>query len=449
MHISRHPLARSSASWLKGGAAFLLLLGASSLAAAGEDAKKPDVTYAKDVSRILQERCQTCHHKGTAAPFSLLTYEDAKRKAKTIRDAVVDNRMPPWHADPNHNKFSNDRRLTDDQRQKLLSWIESGCVLGDEKDLPAAKEYADGWVIGKPDVVFKMPKEYTIKAEGVEAYQHFVTPTNFKEDVWVQAAEARPGNRAAVHHIIVFFRDPKAPQRRGGGGGSGRGQGGGDGIGIGQNMIVGTAPGDMPQIFAPGVARKIPAGAELVWQMHYTPTGKVETDRSEVGFIFYKGKEPPAHAAITRGIANMDLVIPPGDPNKKFESEWLVREDARIFSFMPHMHVRGKDFEYKAIYPDGKSEILLSVPKFDFNWQTMYRLEKPMLMPKGTRIHCTAHYDNSKNNPANPDPTKEVYWGDQTWEEMLIGWVDYYLEKPEKSNALAPKAEAPKEPIKK
>ncbi len=415
----------------------VLLLGAgASFASASDKVKKPDVTYAKDVSRIVQERCQTCHHKGTAAPFSLLTFEDVKRKAKGIRDAVADNRMPPWHADPHFNKFSNDRRLSADQKQKLLAWIDGGCVLGDEKDLPAPAEYADGWVIGKPDVIFEMPKEQTVQAEGVVDYQYFVTKTNFKEDVWVQAAEARPGNRAVVHHIIVFFRDPKKPR-------------GGQGDGLGQNMIVGTAPGDMPQIFKPGVARKIPAGAELVWQMHYTPTGKVEKDRSQVGFIFYKGKEPPAHAAITQGIANMDLLIPAGDPNKKFESNWTLRQDAVIFSFMPHMHVRGKDFEYKAIYPDGKSEILLSVPKFDFNWQTMYRLETPMRLPKGTRIHCTAHFDNSAKNPANPDPTKEVSWGDQTWEEMLIGWVDYYLENPEKSSAAAPKADGPKELLKK
>ena len=386
--------------------------------------RSPTVTYTKHVSRILQERCQTCHHKGTAAPFSLLTFDDVKRKAKPIRDAVSDNRMPPWHADPNHNKFSNDRRLSADQKQTLLAWIDAGCPEGDKRDLPAPKEFAEGWVIGKPDIVFELPKEQTIKAEGVEAYQYFVTPTHFKEDVWVQAAEARPGNRAVVHHIIVFFRDPKNPQR------------GGDGLG--QNMIVGTAPGDMPQIFKPGVARKIPAGAELIWQMHYTPTGKVEKDRSQVGFVLYKGKEPPAHAAVTQGIANMELRIPPGSPNEKFESNWTLRQNVVLFSFMPHMHVRGKAFEYKAIYPDGRTEVLLSVPKYDFNWQTMYRLETPMKLPKGTRIHCTAHYDNSDKNPANPDPKKEVYWGDQTWEEMLIGWVDYYLDTPDKGAKATP-----------
>ena len=292
-------------------ASVVLLSSFSAPAFAADGVKKSDVTYTKDVSRIVAERCQTCHHKGTAAPFSLLTFEDAKNKANRIREAVAANRMPPWHADPNHGKFSNDRRLTDEQKQKLLAWIEGGCVEGDQKDLPEAKTYADGWVIGKPDIVFEMPKEQTIKAEGVEAYQYFVTPTNFKEDVWVQAAEARPGNRAVVHHIIVFFRDPKNPQaaRRA--------------DGLGQNMIVGTAPGDMPQIFKPGVARRIPAGSQLVFQMHYTPTGKVEKDRSQVGFVLYKGKEPPAHAAVTQGIANMEIrASPAGALNQKFESNW-------------------------------------------------------------------------------------------------------------------------------
>lgn len=406
--------------------------------AAAADAAKNEtkVTYAKEVSRILQDRCQTCHHAGTAAPFSLLSYDDAKHWSGSIQEAVSEKRMPPWHADPKYGKFANDRRLSDTEKKTLLAWIDQGCPLGDKKDLPAPKTYEDGWVIGKPDVIFELPKEQTIKAEGTEPYRHIVMKTNFKEDVWIEAAEARPGNRAAVHHIIIFYRDPKNPGMRGGLGGGG----------LGNGFVVGTAPGDMPQIYPQGVARKIPAGAELIWQMHYTPTGKVEKDRSQVGFIFYKGKEPPKHAAYTRGIAQMALKIPAGEPNQKAESDWTVPNDMHLFSFMPHMHLRGKDFEYKAIFPDGRTEVLLSVPKFDFNWQTMYREEKALFLPKGTRIHCTAHFDNSDKNPANPDPTKVVRWGDQTWEEMMIGWVDYYWDKEPSS---APKAEPKKaEPAK-
>jgi hypothetical protein len=384
--------------------------------------KKEPVTYAKQVSRILQDRCQTCHHPGTAAPFSLLTYDDAVTWAETIREVVVDKRMPPWHADPHYGSFSNDRRLPKEEMDLLVDWIDSGTEMGDKKDLPGPRTYADGWVIGQPDVVFELPAEQTIPAGGVVPYQYFVTPTNFKEDVWIQAAEARPSNRSVVHHIIVFYRDPKSKERQG--------------RGAGDNFIVGTAPGDMPLILRPGVARKIPAGAELVWQMHYTPSGKVEKDRSQVGFVFFKGKEPAKWNAQTRGITNGNFVIPPNAPSHPVESDWVVPRDTLLLSFMPHMHLRGKDFQYRAEYPDGHSDIILSVPRYDFAWQTSYRLAEPLRLPKGTRLHCFAHFDNSAKNPANPDPNKEVTWGDQTWEEMMIGWVDFMWQQPEQEAIL-------------
>jgi hypothetical protein len=389
-------------------------------AAAGEPTKngknKEAVTYCNQVVRIIQDRCQTCHHAGTAAPFSLLTYKDAVNWSDTIREVIVDKRMPPWHADPNYGHFSNDRRLTKDEQETFIAWLDSGMELGEKKDLPPARTYADGWVIGKPDVVFELPEEQTLPAKGVVEYQYFETPTNFKEDVWLQAAEARPGNRAVVHHIIVFCKDPKS---------NGRGGRGGD------NFIVGTAPGDMPMILRPGMAKKIPAGSTLVWQMHYTPTGKVEKDRSQVGFIFYKEKEPPKWNAQTRGISEGGFVIPPGAGNHPVQSEWVVPRDTLLLSFSPHMHLRGKDFKYQAEYPDGRKEIVLSVPRYDFSWQTTYRVAEPMVLPKGTKLHCFAHFDNSAKNPANPDPKKEVRWGDQTWEEMMIGFVDYAWKQPE------------------
>jgi mono/diheme cytochrome c family protein len=390
---------------------------AGSAANANEPAKKTEVTYAKQVSRILQERCQTCHHPGTAAPFSLLNYDQAVKWSETIREVLQEKRMPPWHADPLYGHFENDRRLPQKELDTLLSWLDSGMQMGDPKDMPAPRQYADGWVIGKPDVVFELPSEQTVPAKGVVPYQYFETPTNFKEDVWIQAAEARPGNRAVVHHIIVFFRDPKT---KGGGGGRG-----------GDNFLVGTAPGDMPLLLRPGVARKIPAGAILVWQMHYTPNGKETKDKSQVGFVFYKDKEPPKWNAQTRGIMNPDFEIPAGAAKHPVESEWTVPRDTLLLSFMPHMHLRGRDFMYRAEYPDGRAEVLLSVPKYDFNWQTSYRVEKPVLLPKGTKIHCFAHFDNSTNNPANPNPKEKVKWGDQTWEEMMIGWVDVVWKQPE------------------
>ncbi len=396
------------------------LVGGGSRAVSGEAGKgKAKVAYAGQVARILQDNCQVCHHPGTAAPFSLMTYDDAVKWGETIKEAVSDGRMPPWYADPHYGKFKNDRRLKSEDREALLAWVDSGMELGDKKDLPPAREYADGWVIGKPDVVFDLPAEQDVPASGVVPYRFFVTPTNFKEDVWIQAAEARPGNRAVVHHIIVSYRDPKNKDRV-------RQRGGAD-----DGFIVGTAPGDMPLMLPPGVARKIPAGAELIWQMHYTPNGKPGKDRSQVAFVFYKGKEPPKFNAQTVGVTNGNFTIPPGAANHPVESEWVAPRDTLLLSLIPHMHLRGKDFKYEAVYPDGKTETILSVPKYDFNWQLTYRTEKPLKLPKGTRIHCTAHFDNSAANKANPDPTKEVTWGDQTFEEMMIGFVDFIWEQPE------------------
>ncbi len=376
-----------------------------------------EVTFAKHVAPIIQNKCQTCHRPGMTAPFSLLKYDDVADWSETIKEVVEQKRMPPWHADPRFGKFRNDRRLSDDERATLIKWIDADMPLGNEKDLPPAREYSEGWMIGKPDVIFEMPEEVTVQATGTVPYQYYTTPTDFTEDVWVQAAEARPGNRKVVHHIIVAFRDPKAP----------RGQGGAV---LGNGHIVGTAPGDMPLILPPGVARKIPAGATLIWQMHYTPTGKVEKDRSQLGLVFYKEQEPPKHNVLSRGIAQRRFAIPPGDGNYQVESEYTFTADALLYSFMPHMHLRGKDFIYEATYPDGRTETLLSVPRYNFSWQGTYLLEKPLAMPKGTKLHCTAHFDNSTANRANPDPAKEVRWGDQTWEEMMIGWINYAWEKP-------------------
>lgn len=370
-----------------------------------------DVTYSKEVSRIVQEHCSKCHHPGTAAPFDLLTYDDAVNHAEMIKEVVQQRRMPPWHADPRYGTYSNDRRLNDEEIDTLVAWVNGGMKLGNEQDLPAPVEYADGWTIGKPDIVFEMSEEVNVPASGTVPYRYFTTETNFEEDVWIQAAEARPGNRGVVHHIIAFYQEPgKEPSRR-----------------FEDQWIVATAPGDMPLVLPPGVARKIPKGSKIIWQMHYTPNGKEATDRSQIGLILYKGDQPPKYEARTRGLANVRLAIPPGASHYAVESRLTAPADVYLLSFSPHMHVRGKDFEYKATYPDGKQEILLSVPQYDFNWQSTYRLPEPKFIPKGTKIECVAHYDNSANNPANPNPKEEVHWGDQTWEEMMIGYLDYYL----------------------
>ncbi len=362
------------------------------------------ITYAQHVAPILRNHCVDCHHPGTAAPFSLLTYEDASNWAEMMGEVVTQRRMPPWHADPRFGHFGNERRLSNTEIGTLTAWIANGAPKGDMKDAPPVPQFAEGWRIGTPDAVFKMPETYNVQATGVVRYKYFVTPTNFKEDMWIQACEPRPGNRAAVHHIIVFCRDPKAKGRR--------------------MWLASMAPGEDPAIFPEGYGRKVPAGAELVWQMHYTPTGKEEKDCSEFGIVFCK--KPPQHDVVNVGIMNMGFSIPPGAANHEVISSVPVVRDATLLALHPHMHLRGKDFEYQIVYPGGKKETLLSVPQYDFNWQMIYRLKEPLHLPKGSEIRCVAHYDNSSANPANPDPKKAVHWGEQTWEEMMIGFIDFY-----------------------
>jgi peroxiredoxin/mono/diheme cytochrome c family protein len=373
--------------------------------------KDGTITFTKEIAPILQKNCQECHRPGQIGPMPLISYEDAVDWSGTIREVVQQGRMPPWHADPKHGKFANDRRLSSSDREALISWIDGGMPHG-ESALPKAAAFAEGWRIGKPDVVFEMPMEYTVPAKSQRRslrYMYSIATTNFKEDMWVQAAEARPGNRKVVHHIIVYVRGPGQPRERL--------------DGIGEGFLVPYAPGDMPAIFPEGTAKKVPRGAVLIFQMHYTPTTTEEKDRSSVGLIF--AKKPPQYEARTRSIAARGLSIPAGAANHKVTSTTTFRRDAELVSLLPHMHLRGKTFEYRAVFPDGKEEVLLRVPRYDFNWQTIYRLEKPLPLPAGTRIDCTAWFDNSPANKNNPDPKKNVRWGEQTWDEMMIGFVDY------------------------
>ncbi len=364
------------------------------------------VSYAGEVAGLIQTKCQACHRPGQVAPFSLLTYDDARKHAAMIREVLEDRRMPPWHADPRYGHFANDRSLSAQERATLLSWVDQGTPLGDIKDLPAPRVFPEGWTIGKPDVVFEIPEPYYVPAQGVVSYVYFRVPTNFKEDRWIQAAEAAPGDRSVVHHIIVYVMDNSAS-------GEGRRQ---------PNHFCGYVPGDAPSVFPPGTAKRIPAGADLLFQVHYTPIGRVRTDRSKVGLVFAKTK--PTREAFTIGIANPDLLIPPKADHVPVASSLVVPREVRVLSFMPHMHLRGKSFRYTFTKPGESPEVVLSVPGFDFAWQTYYVLEKPMVLPKGTRIDCHAEFDNSEGNPYNPDPKEMVQWGEQTFEEMMIGYLD-------------------------
>jgi peroxiredoxin len=372
-----------------------------------------EVTYAKQVSRILQKHCQECHRPGEIGPFPLLTYDDARKRAGRIRAAILEERMPPWHADPRYGKFVNDRRMSPEERDTLLAWIEKGSPEGDRKDLPPERRFVNGWKIGEPDRVITMEKEVKVPAAGVLDYQRFLVDPGFKEDVWVQKAECRPGNRAVVHHILVYILAPgkRQPYDL-------------DGTAA---TLVGWAPGDMPAVYQEGTARKIPAGSKLMFEVHYTPNGVEQTDRSSVAVIY--AKQPPEHAVEMNILANMGLVVPPWQANVKGELTYTFPKDALILSFMPHMHLRAVSAKYVLTRPGGEPETLLSVPDYDFGWQSVYRFAEPVRVAKGTKLTWIGHWDNSADNPRNPDPTREVRWGLQTWDEMQNGWMEVVWQK--------------------
>jgi peroxiredoxin len=365
------------------------------------------VSYSGEVAAILQNKCQSCHRSGQVAPFSLLTYDDARKHSAMIQEVVEERRMPPWHADPRYGHFANDRSLSPKERATVLAWVAQGSPLGNAADVPPPRDFPQGWTIGKPDVVFEIPEPYYVPAQGVVAYVHFVVPTNFTEEKWIQAAEAVPGDRSAVHHIVVYLLDPTKTGERG------RPR---------PIHFCGYAPGDLPTVLPPGTAKRIPVGVNLLFQIHYTPNGKVRKDRSRVGLIFAKTK--PTREAFTIGVANTDFLLQPHKDNVAVASSFVVPTDVRLLSFLPHMHLRGKDFKYSITRPGESSQVVLSVPSYDFAWQTYYVLSEPISLPKGSRIDCQAHFDNSEKNPYNPDPSQLVRWGEQTFEEMMIGYMD-------------------------
>lgn len=419
---------------------FVLSMGCVALAAAATTGSQNQVTFSKEVLPVLQKNCQTCHRPGEAAPMSFTTYESTRPWAKAIKTAVLTKKMPPWFADAHYGKFSNDRSLSQQEIDTLVAWADSGAKEGDSKDAPKPVDWVEGWRIGKPDMVISMPTAFNIQATGTIDYQYIVIPTGFTEDKYVQLAEARPSDVARVHHIIAFIREPGNPWLREAKPGvpfvpldemrkaeqeaerTGKKRGGEDGVGFGGDFLAGYAPGTVPNIMKPGEAKFIPAGSDIVLQLHYTANGTTGTDISKVGIVF--AKQTPTKRVLTLAAADPSFAIPPQDPNYRVDAKIQLQQDAMLTSFLPHMHYRGKDFEYRVVYPTGERETLLSVPKYDFNWQLSYDLAQPKLLPKGTVIECTAHFDNSQNNPYNPDPKKTVHFGEQTWEEMMIGFFD-------------------------
>ena len=364
-----------------------------------------DVTFSNQVVRIFNNRCVSCHRPGEVGPFSLGSYEEAAGWSEMIREVVDERRMPPWFADPAHGQFENDARLTDDELTTIRTWVANGAPEGNPSDLPTPPKFAEGWRIPQPDVVFYMDDEpFVVRAEGTEDYQTFEIDPGFTEDKWVQAAEARPGNRAVVHHHVAYYVEP---------GGNGQ-------ISQVKNQIAGYAPGTPPFLFAPGTALRIPAGAKIRFQMHYTPVGTEQADRSSLGLVFADPKTI-RHEVRNEIVGNIGLRIPPGEADYRLTAKKKFRQDTLLLNLAPHMHVRGKAFRFELELADGTREILLDVPRYDFNWQLRYDLVEPRLVPAGSRLHCYAQWDNSADNPANPDPTKLVTFGEQTWEEMMFG----------------------------
>lgn len=439
------------ATWGKMRIATLICLaffGIATWLAAGPSEKASAPTYSRDVAPILNARCVSCHRPGEIGPMPLTSFQQVRPYAKAIREAVVEGKMPPWHADPTIGRFSNDRRLSDDQIRTLLQWVNSGAPEGDPNDVPPPARFTEGWNIGKPDVEIPIPKPFEVPAEGVVDYQYMTTPTHFTEDQWIVAAEVRPGDRSVVHHVIAFVLPPEGQPALGAGEERRR-----YGVSCPEArpapeaaqryrerlkqgleprdfgfQLVGWAPGLLGFVLPPGSAKRIPAGSRIMFQLHYTPSGKAAVDRdTRIGLTF--AREPITRRAITIGIMNQQLLLPPGEPNYEATSCYTFSRDVTLLEFMPHMHLRGKDFTYRVTFPDGRTETILHVPRYDFSWQTTYRLAEPLKLPKGSRIDCLAHFDNSARNKYNPDPTQEVRWGDQTWEEMLIGWVSFLVDE--------------------
>lgn len=374
-----------------------------------------DVTYAKQVAPILQKHCVACHRAGEVAPFSLTSYADAANWSATIREVVQQGRMPPWHAAGKPGTFVNDRRMSDVDRQLLFDWIDHGLPEGNPKDLPEQRTFTNGWQMRQPDLVLRMPKPYNVPATGAVEYQYFQLTETFTEDKWVVASEARPGNRAVVHHLILLYMPPGArysPSEA-----------------ALRNSIAGFAPGLTAWQAPAGAARKIPAGSKLYFQVHYTPNGTATTDISQAGLIFTDSKTVQRQL-LTGAVVNPRLRLGPHSENVRVEASHTFQRDVKLVSLLPHMHLRGKAFHIDLVEPDGSKRSLLDVPRYDFNWQNAYIFPEPLPVRAGSRLHCVATYDNSSRNPANPDPSKTVGWGDQTWEEMFVAQYEILIDAP-------------------
>jgi len=363
------------------------------------------------------------------APMPLETYEQTRRYAAAIAQVTRAKQMPPWFADPHFGKFANDPSLTPAEIQTFTDWAAAHEPMGNPHEAPAPVHWTAGWNIAKPDVVLQMPEAKKLPATGDVPYQYIIIPTHFKQDRWIRMVEIRPSNRMVVHHAVAYVRDPKSQWLRGAPVGvpfsaddlptpaQRR-----DAMWTTSDILLVYAPGSSPDRWPEGFAKLVPAGSDIVLQMHYTTHGMATEDRTRIGLVF--SKETPRKRVLTLQLTNDRFIIPPGDPDHRVEVHGSLPNDALLLSFFPHMHLRGKSFEYNIVKPDGKVDTLLRIPHYDFYWQLSYRLQTPMPLKAGTMLQAVATFDNSKNNPHNPDPDSAVTWGEQTWAEMMVGFFD-------------------------
>lgn len=380
-----------------------------------------EVTYCRDIAPILQTQCVDCHRAGEIGPFELTSYDEAAGWGEMMAEVVRQRRMPPWHANPKHGVFANARMMTDNQKEMLYTWVKNGCPEGNKKDLPEPRKFTKGWQLPRnPDIVLSMPEPFTVPADGGRRgvpYQYFRVATKFDEDKWITGAEVLPGNPAVVHHTIIYVVPPDGNWQR-------------DRI-----FLSAYVPGLRLDPFAAGAAKRIPANSTIVFEMHYTPNGSEQKDTTKVGLLLADLKQIDKEL-ITTEVGNLDFVIPPNTADYVVTATSRpTKQDVTLVSLSPHMHVRGKAFRYELVLPTGEREVLLDVPKYDFNWQTRYVLAEPRNIPAGSVISCRAVFDNSEANLANPDPTKSVRWGEQTWDEMMLGFFDVMVPRDDSRQA--------------
>jgi hypothetical protein len=385
-------------------------------------------TFYRDVLPILQQHCQSCHRPGEIGLMPLVSYDQTRPFAQAIAAAASKQEMPPWFADPGIGHFSNDPSLTRNEIDTLVSWAKTSAAAGDPADAPPPPKWPQGWMIPQPDAIVQMPKSVALPAHGDIDYTYEIVPTGFTEGKWVQMSEIRPSSRANVHHAVVYVRPPGSNWLRHApvgvpftGADMSDAQDREDTHFTTADILLVYAPGSSPDNWPEGMAKFVPAGSDLVFQMHYMSRGRPAGDRTSIGIVF--ARHPPKQRILTLQLTNDRFLIPPGADDYRVEVHGSLPNDATLLSFFPHMHLRGKRFEYNILHPDGSVEPLLRV-HYDFYWQLSYRLADPRPLHTGTVLQAVALYDNSKNNPHNPDPDAAVRWGDQTYDEMMVGFFD-------------------------